>query len=132
MTNKVNDANHPNALHFKKICQTIFFLSLFVGFMVFIKFYSPAASIFSLRSNLFASLLMGIISGAFVFILGTQVAAHRFMPERLKSKRVNHDDFYDHQKPPVNSESSLRQDWYNDISNPASPVYKAAQDSLHH
>lgn len=119
-----NIDNPTNLLRFKAACKRLLKVCLYIGLILFISL--------SFYAKFIGSLILSFMVSMLIYLIGSHVAARRWMPELLTKTIIKNDDFQEHRRPPVNIESSIRQDWYNDVTNPMSPVYKAFEDSHRH
>lgn len=127
----INEQKIKNDHLFKQTCKRISICSVVLFFIFLIFFYSPYSNNF-FSSSFFASLIVSMICAAFFCILFRLIVTYQLRPDLLKPEiNLNRtdDEFYRYHKD--GSAHYERNDWYNDVTNPMSPIHKSMQDSLH-
>ena len=117
--------------------KKVLILFLILGGLILLTtlaFYSPTADPFSFRSDLFVLSVMGTLFGSFVFVLGSTITLLLFVPKHvfIQMKKNRHpcsgssdNEFLSIDDSDLDWPNYRNNDWYTDVTNPASPLYNA-------
>jgi hypothetical protein len=99
-------------------------LFLATGIIVFLVYFLT-----HLQLDLLSAFVTAALLASFLFAIGIMIAAYALLPSKM-FKKMHSNGFSSSEITPDEASFYCRNDWYNDVTNPASPVYKATYNPI--
>jgi TRAP-type C4-dicarboxylate transport system permease small subunit len=126
-----NSENYKRFVKVRSRLAAIAFLILLIS----LSFHSSTADHLSARASFIDLTIIGLLIGVFVFGLGTTIAAFILIPSKYRQYHPSSLKSFSDEEPSLaihreDAEPSYpRNDWYNDGTNPISPIYQIIHNS---